>query len=426
MKVMIIGSGGREHALAWKARQSSQVDEVFVAPGNGGTAQERGVVNVPIDAGDIQALVLFAQKNAIDLTIVGPEVPLVQGVVDAFQAEGLAIFGPGRKAAQLEGSKSFAKAFMNRHGIPTAAYASFHELDAAQNWVRERGAPLVIKADGLAAGKGVVIARTEQEALDAVQDMLAGNVFGEAGHRVIIEEFLQGTELSFIVLCDGKEVLPLASSQDHKARFDGDQGPNTGGMGACSPAPAITPALHDRIMEDIVVPTVRGMEAEGAPYTGFLYVGLMIDPEGNPSVLEYNCRLGDPETQPLLVRLESDIVALCQAATQGRLSTMDSYWDSRPAVGVVMAAEGYPGSCRRGDLITGLDTVEDARVFHAGTSLRGDQLVTCGGRVLCVTASGDTLEQAREKAYAAVDRIHWQGCSSRSDIGAVQRVECTA
>ncbi|MCY4473773.1 MAG: phosphoribosylamine--glycine ligase [Kistimonas sp.] len=421
MKVMIIGSGSREHALAWKVRQSPLVQEVFVAPGNGGTAQEEGISNIAIDAKDTDALVSFAQDSRIDLTLVGPEDPLVQGLVDRFRARGLTVFGPSQQAAQLEGSKNFAKAFMKRHGIPTAEYASFTQLDSAESWIREKGTPLVIKADGLAAGKGVVIARTEDEALGAVRDMLAGDVFGKAGSRVIIEEFLEGKEVSFIVMTDGKEVLPLASSQDHKARYDGGQGPNTGGMGACSPASALTPSLHEHIMQQIILPTVRGMEAEGHAYSGFLYVGLMIDSDSVPHVLEYNCRLGDPETQPILVRLESDIFELCLAGATGKLGGHECQWDPRPAVGVVMAAEGYPGAVKRGDPITGLDAVEDAKVFLGGTTLRDDQLVTNGGRVLCVTASGDSLQHAREKAYKAVGKIHWKGCCFRSDIGAANQ-----
>ena len=418
MKVLIIGSGGREHALAWKAAQSPGVAKVFVAPGNAGTAREPRCENVALAAEDVAGLRDFALTTGIGLTIVGPEAPLVAGVVDEFRTAGLRIFGPTRAAARLEGSKSFTKDFLARHRIPTAAYGNFTEIDAAVAHIRAQGAPIVVKADGLAAGKGVILAQTEDEAIAAVRDMLAGNAFGEAGHRVVIEEFLTGEEASFICMVDGVHVLPLATSQDHKARDDGDRGPNTGGMGAYSPAPVVTPAIHERVMREVILPTVRGMAAEGATYTGFLYAGLMIAPDGTPRVLEYNCRFGDPETQPILMRLKSDLVALVQAAVDGRLDTVNAEWDKRAALGVVLAAGGYPGDYRKGDVITGLpDDREDAKVFHAGTTLRDGKVVTNGGRVLCATALGDTVAAAQARAYEIVRGIHWDGIYFRTDIG---------
>ncbi len=419
MKVLVIGGGGREHAFAWKAAQSHQVDGVFVAPGNAGTAGEAGVQNIDIGAADIPALLEFARAEGIDLTLVGPEAPLVAGVVDAFAEAGLRCFGPSRRAAQLEGSKSFTKDFLARHRIPTARYRTFAEIDPAIAYIDEMGAPIVVKADGLAAGKGVVVARGRGEAVGAVQDMLAGNRFGEAGRRVVIEEYLQGEEVSFIVMVDGGHILPLATSQDHKARDDGDRGPNTGGMGAYSPAPVVTPDLHRRIMEEVIEPTVRGMAAEGSPYVGFLYAGLMIDREGVPRVLEYNCRFGDPETQPILMRLRSDLVELCQAALDRRLEHVSADWDPRAAVGVVLAAGGYPGSYRKGDEIRGLPSAElpDAKVFHAGTAQANGRIVTSGGRVLCVVGLGDTVGAAQRRAYEVVRGIHWEGVYFRTDIG---------
>ena len=422
MKVLVIGGGGREHALAWKAAQSPQVETVFVAPGNAGTAAEPGLENVAIGAEDITALRDFALQNDIDLSIVGPEAPLVAGIVDEFRAAGLRCFGPSRAAAQLEGSKAFTKDFLARHGIPTAAYANFTEVDAALAWVRERGAPIVIKADGLAAGKGVIVAMDLATAESAVRDMLAGNAFGEAGHRVVIEDFLEGEEASFICMVDGEHVLPMATSQDHKRIGEGDTGPNTGGMGAYSPAPGVTPEVHARIMDEVILPTVRGMAAEGHPYTGFLYAGLMIGPDGAPSVIEYNVRFGDPETQPIMLRLKSDLVALCEAALDGRLDRVTAEWNPRAALGVVLAAGGYPRSYRKGDVIEGLpaspaDTGPDAHIFHAGTALRDGQVVTSGGRVLCVTALGETVSAAQQAAYALVDSISWPDMTCRRDIG---------
>lgn len=420
MNVLIIGGGGREHALAWKTAQSYRVDTVFVAPGNGGTAREPGVRNVAIDMMDFGALERFARENAVGLTIVGPEAPLVAGIVDHFRAAGLRCFGPTRGAAQLEGSKAFTKDFLARHGIPTAAYASFTSVTEAQAHIRACGAPIVVKADGLAAGKGVILAMDEDTAIAAVQDMLAGNAFGEAGHRVVIEEFLVGEEASFIVIVDGENVLPLASSQDHKARDDGDRGPNTGGMGAYSPAPVVTPEIHARVMNEVILPTVRGMAREGNTYTGFLYAGLMIAADGTPKVLEYNCRFGDPETQPILMRLRSDLTALCDAALDGQLDGVEAEWDLRAALGVVMAAGGYPDAYGKGDTIEGLPAHADplTHVFHAGTVLAADGTVrTSGGRVLCVTALGDTVAAAQQRAYASCRQIHWDGCFYRNDIG---------
>ncbi|MFP3874618.1 MAG: phosphoribosylamine--glycine ligase [Thiohalophilus sp.] len=418
MKILVIGGGGREHALAWKAAQSSRVERVYVAPGNAGTAREPGLHNVPIAAEDIPALLDFARSEAIDLTLVGPEAPLVAGVVDEFTAAGLRCFGPGRAAARLEGSKAFSKEFLARHNIPTAAYGNFTDVEEAIAYVRQQGAPIVVKADGLAAGKGVILAQTEEEAIAAVRDMLAGNAFGDAGHRVVIEEFLQGEEASFIVMADGKHALPMASSQDHKARDDGDRGPNTGGMGAYSPAPVVTPAIHARVMREVIEPTIRGMAAEGHPYTGFLYAGLMIGPDGAPKVLEFNCRFGDPETQPILMRLRSDLVALCEAALAQQLDQATIDWDPRAAVGVVLAAGGYPDSYRKGDVIEGIPAeTPDSKVFHAGTAERDGQIVTQGGRVLCAVGLGETVTAARQRAYALVRQIHWDGVYYRNDIG---------
>ncbi|EKF9831223.1 TPA: phosphoribosylamine--glycine ligase [Vibrio cholerae] len=419
MQVLIIGSGGREHALAWKVAQNPQVDTIYVAPGNAGTALEHKVQNVNIGITDISALVAFAQDKAIELTIVGPEAPLVIGVVDAFRAAGLPIFGPTQGAAQLEGSKAFTKDFLARHNIPTAAYANFTEIEPALAYVREKGAPIVVKADGLAAGKGVIVAMTLQEAEDAIQDMLAGNAFGSAGSRVVVEEFLDGEEASFIVMVDGENVLPMATSQDHKRVGDADTGPNTGGMGAYSPAPVVTQDVHDRVMREVIYPTVRGMAAEGNTYTGFLYAGLMIDSTGAPKVIEYNCRFGDPETQPIMMRLQSDLVELCQAAIAGKLDQVESKWDPRASIGVVLAAGGYPGDYTKGEVISGLPTQESAgqKVFHAGTETQGDQVVTNGGRVLCATALGNTVLEAQQRAYQLADQIHWNGMFCRRDIG---------
>jgi phosphoribosylamine--glycine ligase len=419
MNILIIGSGGREHALAWKAAQSPLADRVYVAPGNAGTAREPKVENVAIDADAIDRLVAFAREHGVGLTIVGPEAPLVLGVVDAFRTAGLACFGPTRGAAQLEGSKAFTKDFLARHGIPTAGYATFTDVDPALAYLRERGAPIVVKADGLAAGKGVIVAQTLPEAEAAVRDMLAGNAFGTAGHRVVIEEFLDGEEASFIVMADGAHVLPMATSQDHKRVGDGDTGPNTGGMGAYSPAPVVTPAIHRRVMDEVILPTVRGMAAEGLPYTGFLYAGLMIMPDGTPKVIEYNCRFGDPETQPILLRLRSDLVAHCLAALNGRLDIEHADWDPRAALGVVLAADGYPGNYRKGDPIGGLDGLDcaDAKVFHAGTAERDGRVVTNGGRVLCATALGVNVGDAQRRAYDLVDRIRCDGMIFRRDIG---------
>jgi phosphoribosylamine--glycine ligase len=419
MKVLIVGGGGREHALAWKAAQSPKVDKVFVAPGNAGTAREPGVENVAIGAEDIAALIEFARGNEISLTIIGPEAPLVAGVVDAFAAAGLRCFGPSRGAAQLEGSKAFTKDFLARHNIPTAAYANFTEVEPALDYIRGRGAPIVVKADGLAAGKGVIVAMTVADAEAAVRDMLAGNAFGEAGHRVVVEDYLEGEEASFIVMADGEHVLPMATSQDHKRAGDGDTGPNTGGMGAYSPAPVVTAGVHRRIMDEVILPTVRGMAAEGNAYTGFLYAGLMIAPDGTPRVIEYNCRFGDPETQPIMLRLRGDLVALCEAALDRRLDEVSADWDPRVALGVVMAAGGYPGSYAKGDAISGLDGLdaEDLKVFHAGTAERDGEVVTSGGRVLCVTALGETVTAAKARAYEAAARIGWRDAYYRTDIG---------
>jgi len=419
MRVLIVGGGGREHALAWKTAQSEKVDVVFVAPGNPGTASEDKVSNVDIGAEDISALKTFAEKEAIDLTIIGPENPLVDGIVDEFQQAGLPCFGPSKDAAILEGSKSFSKEFLQRHNIPTAKYQVFTEVDAANEYVKAKGAPIVVKADGLAAGKGVIIAMTENEAVVAIEDMLAGNKFGDAGHRVVIEEFMQGEEASFIVMSDGKNILPLASSQDHKARDEGDAGPNTGGMGAYSPAPVITDEMHDRIMQEVIEPTIRGMAKEGREYVGFLYAGVMITADGVPRVLEFNCRFGDPETQPIMMRLKSDLLELCQAALAGKLNEVTADWDERAALGVVLASAGYPASASKGNVISGLDNDFQAgtKVFHAGTAPQDNAVVTAGGRVLCVTALGETVLQAQESAYQAVAKINWDGMFYRKDIG---------
>jgi phosphoribosylamine--glycine ligase len=418
MKVLVIGSGGREHALAWKLVQSEQCSKVFVAPGNPGTATEENIENVDVAVDDLAGLVEFAKAENIELTVVGPEVPLVLGVVDAFKEAGLACFGPTQAAAQLEASKSFTKDFLARHQIPTAAYQVFTEVDKAVNYINEQGAPIVVKADGLAAGKGVIVAMTEAEAIAAVEDMLSGNAFGDAGSRVVIEEFMVGEEASFIVMVDGENILPLATSQDHKARDNGDKGPNTGGMGAYSPAPVVTDEVHQRIMQEVIEPTVKGMAADGRPYVGFLYAGLMIDPTGAPRVVEYNCRFGDPETQPIMMRLQSDLVSLCNAALAGELDKQSVDWDDRAAVGVVMAAGGYPASYRKGDVISGLDVADNdsTKVFHAGTVMKDGEVVTSGGRVLCVTALGDTVAEAQKTAYQGLAKVSWQDAYFRDDI----------
>jgi len=416
MKVMIIGGGGREHALAWKVAQNKSVSRVYVAPGNAGTALNPDMVNVSITS--VPELVAFAQNEQIGMTIVGPEATLSQGVVDAFRAADLKIFGPTKAAAQLESSKDFAKAFMIRHNIPTAAYATFTDAKAAHDYVNAQGAPIVIKADGLAAGKGVVVAMSLDEAHSAIDSMLSDNKLGSAGARVVIEEFLTGEEASFIVMVDGKNILPIATSQDHKRLLDSDQGPNTGGMGAYSPAPVVTPTIHAKAMREIIKPTVEGMAADGIPYTGFLYAGLMISPNGDVKTLEFNCRMGDPETQPILMRLKSDLVKLAQNAVDGTLDQVEAEWDRRTALGVVMASANYPDTPRTGDAITGLPTgSEDMQVFHAGTAMNGDQVVTSGGRVLCVTALGETVKYAQTQAYQALEKIKFDGAQYRKDIG---------
>ena len=419
MNVLIIGGGGREHALAWQASKNRGVHKIFVAPGNAGTALEKKTENVPLDVMDIDGLLTFAKDNNVDLTIVGPEAPLVAGIVDLFQAASMDIFGPTKGAAQLEGSKAFAKDFLQRHGIPTASYATFTEVSPALAYINEQGAPIVIKADGLAAGKGVILADTIEQACAAVQDMLAGNAFGEAGNRVVIEEFLVGEEASFIVMADGKNVLPLASSQDHKARDEGDLGPNTGGMGAYSPAPVVDATLHQRIMDEVIMPTVNGMAADGYVYTGFLYAGIMVDSDGTPKVLEFNCRFGDPETQPIMMRLKNSIVELCVAGTMGVLDQTIAHWDSRPAVGVVLAAKGYPDAYPKGDVISLPEELgQTSKIFHAGTTLNDEGMVTTnGGRVLCAVALGDTVGEAQHKAYELADQITWEGKFCRRDIG---------
>ncbi len=420
MNVLVIGGGGREHALAWKIAQSARVGKVFVAPGNAGTARDATLTNVALTA--IPDLVEFARREQVVLTVVGPEGPLAAGIVDAFRAAGLRIFGPAQAAAQLESSKDFAKAFMARHGIPTAQYRTFADAAAAHAYVGEQGAPIVIKADGLAAGKGVVVAMTLPEAHAAVDAMLVDNAMGDAGARVVVEEFLDGEEASFIVMVDGKHVLPLASSQDHKRLQDGDAGPNTGGMGAYSPAPCVTPALHARIMREIILPTVNGMAADGIPYTGFLYAGVMIDADGHPRTLEFNCRMGDPETQPIMARLKSDLVDLVEHAVNGTLDAADAAWDRRTALGVVLASAGYPVDPRKGDVINGLERITaenhpEVVVFHAGTSLAGGKVIVSGGRVLCVTALADSVRQAQRAAYAAIADIQFAGMQFRTDIG---------
>ncbi|MFY2510353.1 phosphoribosylamine--glycine ligase [Vibrio pectenicida] len=419
MRVLIIGSGGREHALAWKAAQNSSVEVVYVAPGNAGTAQEPKLENVNIDVESISELVAFAQEKKIELTIVGPEGPLVIGVVDAFREAHLPIFGPTQAAAQLEGSKAFTKDFLARHNIPTAAYANFTEIEPALDYVRQQGAPIVVKADGLAAGKGVIVAMTLEEAENAIKDMLAGNAFGQAGSRVVIEEFLDGEEASFIVMVDGKNVLPMATSQDHKRVGEKDTGPNTGGMGAYSPAPVVTPEIHERILQEVIYPTVHGMEEEGHPYTGFLYAGLMIDKAGTAKVIEYNCRFGDPETQPIMMRMESDLVELCLAAINGKLNEAESKWDPRASIGVVLAAGGYPLEYAKGDVIClPNEQLVGQKVFHAGTA-RNDagEIVTNGGRVLCAVALGNSVLEAQRQAYELAKGISWEGMFYRSDIG---------
>ena len=419
MKVLIVGSGGREHALAWKVAQSSQVVKVFVAPGNAGTAGEPNVENIQIGSDDIEALVDFAKKEGVEVTIVGPEMPLVAGITDVFNHAGLRCFGPTRGAAQLEGSKAFCKDFLARYNIPTGAYKIFTELEPAISYIREQGAPIVVKADGLAAGKGVIIARSETEAIEAAEGMLSGRAFGKAGQRVVVEECLVGEEASFIVMVDGEHILPLATSQDHKARDNGDSGPNTGGMGAYSPAPVVTPEIYDRIMTEVIEPTVKGMAAEGHPYTGFLYAGVMISKNGTPNVLEYNCRFGDPETQPIILRLKSDLIEMCLAAFERRLDQVEVEWDDRAALGVVMAAGGYPVSYDKGDVIYGLPEHEQegVKVFHAGTKIEKGRVVTNGGRVLCATALGLTVGEAKAKAYELTEGIRWNRVYYRTDIG---------
>lgn len=418
MNILVIGSGGREHALAWKCAQSSKVETVYVAPGNAGTSLEDKLQNVAIDVMNSEALADFAIDKDVTLTIVGPEAPLVNGVVDYFQKKGLACFGPSSAAAQLEGSKAFTKDFLKRHSIPTAAYETFTDIAAATAYITTRGAPIVVKADGLAAGKGVIVAQTEQEAIAAVEDMLAGNKFGDAGHRVVIEDFLAGEEASFIAMVDGEHILPMATSQDHKARDNGDKGPNTGGMGAYSPAPVVTEAVYARIMEQVIRPTVAGMASDGHPYVGFLYAGLMIDPNGQPSVVEFNCRFGDPEAQPVMMRLQSDLSALCLQALSGELDTASAEWDARPAVGVVLAAGGYPDSYAKGTEIKGLDDAkgDSRKVFHAGTRMSEGKVLTNGGRVLCATALGDSVAAAQASAYELVNHISWDKLYFRTDI----------
>jgi len=419
MNVLIIGSGGREHALAWKIAQSNNVSKIFVAPGNAGSAREAKVSNIDIEVEDIDGLVAFAQENNIDLTIVGPEAPLVIGIVDAFIDAELKCFGPTAAAAQLEGSKAFSKDFLAKHAIPTAAYQVFTDADHACGYIAEQGAPIVIKADGLAAGKGVIVAHTLAEAQAAARDMLVDNKFGDAGARVVVEEFMAGEEVSFICMVDGENVLPLATSQDHKARDNGDKGPNTGGMGAYSPAPVVTQEMHDRIMQQVIFPTVAGMQADGNPYTGFLYAGLMITADGTPKVVEYNCRFGDPETQPIMMRLKSDLAELCLAALDEKLGDAEAEWDERAALGVVLAAGGYPESYAKGSKISGLDNcdTDNCKIFHAGTAMDKKDVVTSGGRVLCVTALGDSVTEAQKLAYTAVEKVNWDGMFYRADIG---------
>lgn len=417
MNLLVIGGGGREHALAWKLAQSPRVTEVFVAPGNAGTYLEPGVTNVAIDPMDIEALVHFAKAHSVAYTVVGPEAPLVAGIVDAFEQHGLACFGPRQDCAQLEGSKAFTKAFLARHNIPTAAYDTFTDVGQAHAYLDKVGAPIVVKADGLAAGKGVIIAHTLAEAKAAVTDMLDGNQFGDAGHRVVIEEFLTGEEASFIVMVDGADVLPLASSQDHKAAYDGDTGPNTGGMGAYSPAPVVDQSCHNRIMAEVIQPTINGLASDGLKYRGFLYAGIMVTADGTPKVLEYNCRFGDPETQPILFRLKTDLLDLIEAACRGRLNDQIAVWDSRAALGVVMAAPGYPGDYPKGACIELGKDLTDSKVFHAGTQMDGDDIVTAGGRVLCVTALGSSVKEAQAIAYKRLDQVAFEGAEFRQDIG---------
>ena len=430
MKILIVGGGGREHALAWKCAQSSRVSEVLVAPGNAGTASEPGVRNVAIGAEDIDALLGLAQSESIDLTIIGPEVPLVEGIVDRFRAASLPCFGPDAAGAQLEGSKAFTKDFLQRHDIPTAAYRNFDELEPALAYIREQGAPIVIKADGLAAGKGVIVAITLEEAENAATDMLSAGSFGAAGNRIVVEEFLEGEEASVIVITDGTNVLPLASSQDHKARDEGDTGPNTGGMGAYSPAPVVTPEIEQRILDQVIHPTLAGMREDGVQYVGFLYAGLMITADGIPKVIEFNCRMGDPETQPIMARLKSDLVSLCEATLNGQLADEIAEWDPRAALGVVMAAGGYPAAYEKGETISGLDEPANSgsKVFHAGTAMNGDSVVTSGGRVLCVVGLGDSVADARNIAYGQVENIRWENVYYRKDIGhrAIAREESQA
>jgi len=427
MNVLIIGSGGREHALGWKVAQNSDVEKVFIAPGNAGIALEPKLENVAIDVLEFDKLAEFAKANNCELTIVGPEVPLVEGVVDFFAAKGLRAFGPSKGAAQLEGSKAFTKDFLARHDIPTGSYENFTEVEPALAYLKKMGAPIVVKADGLAAGKGVIVAETLEQAEDAVRDMLSGNAFGEAGCRVVIEEFLDGEEASFIVVVDGKNVVPMATSQDHKRVGNGDTGPNTGGMGAYSPAPVVTPEIHDRIMKEVIFPTVEGMAAEGNDYVGFLYAGLMIDADGTPKVIEYNCRFGDPETQPIMLRLQSDLVAICNAAIDGALAGVTTQWDPRCALGVVLAAGGYPAAYEKGHAISGLPETEVAgeKVFHAGTAMKDGNVVATGGRVLCATALGNTVKEAQSRAYELTRKVSWKDSFFRTDIGyrAVAREE---
>lgn len=418
MKVLVIGSGGREHSLAWKCAQSPEIEIVFVAPGNAGTASEEKIENIDINVMDFPELAKFAEKENVSLTIVGPEAPLVEGIVDFFNDRKLPCFGPTAKAAQLEGSKAFTKDFCSKHRIPTAPYQTFTAIAPATNFIRENGAPIVIKADGLAAGKGVIVALSEQEAISTVKEMLSGNSFGEAGHRVVIEKFLEGEEASFIAMVDGKNVIPMATSQDHKARDDGDKGPNTGGMGAYSPAPVVTDAIYERIMKEVVLPTVTGMASDGNEYTGFLYAGLMISSEGSISVIEFNCRFGDPEAQPVMLRLKSELPNLCLMALDGKLDAVEIEWDTRPSVGVVLASAGYPGNYKNGDLISGLDadTSDNQKLFHAGTIERNGEIVTNGGRVLCATALGDTISEAQSTAYKLVNEVNWENMYFRKDI----------
>ena len=418
MKVLIIGSGGREHSLAWKCAQSSAVEKVFVAPGNAGTSSEEKIENIAIDVMDFSALANFADQEFITLSIVGPEAPLVEGIVNYFMERNLPCFGPSRQAAQLEGSKAFTKDFCSKHGIPTANYQTFTKVDPAIAYIKSNGAPIVVKADGLAAGKGVIVALSEEEAIGAVEEMLSGNAFGEAGHRVVVEQFLTGEEASFIAMVDGKNVLPMATSQDHKARDNGDKGPNTGGMGAYSPAPVVTEEVYKRVMDQVILPSVAGMAEDGNDYTGFLYAGLMISPDGEVSVVEFNCRFGDPEAQPIMMRLQSDLPELCLAAINQSLDAHTAQWDSRCAVGIVLASGGYPGAYAKGAIISGLEkhSSEHQKVFHAGTALKDGEVVTSGGRVLCATALGLSVEEAKSAAYAVVKGIHWDNVYFRTDI----------